>query len=321
MGEKFLVLGGAGFIGSAVVNELHVRGIKPLVFDKLTYAGRIENLINMDYQFIRGDIASKELEDTIKEFRPDIVINLAAETHVDRSIQSPHDFLLTNVMGVVNILELSRKYDFKFMHISTDEVYGDSYQYGCANKYSTLRPSSPYSASKASADNFLNAYVRTYGIDAFIARPSNNFGPRQFPEKLVPKTIIRGLLDMVIPIYGDGSQKRDWIYVEDTARILVDLSINGKKGEIYNIPGKKIISNLELVKIIEKNLNIKLKLKYVKDRPGHDKEYCMETDINYETTEFEEGIKKTIYWYLNNRWWWQPLLNDYFFRENEPWEK
>ncbi|MCI4455210.1 MAG: NAD-dependent epimerase/dehydratase family protein, partial [Sulfolobus sp.] len=226
---RIAVLGGAGFIGSAFVRELNKRGIRPLVVDLLTYAGRLENLKDTDHEFVKADIRDQSIHEILKQ--TDLVVNFAAETHVDRSIYKPQDFVTTNVLGTINVLEAARRFGFKYVHISTDEVYGEE----CADEESPLNPSSPYSASKASADLFVKSYVRTYKAKAIIVRPSNNYGPRQFPEKFVPKIIIRTLLGMHVPIYGDGNQERDWIFVEDTARIIADLLERAEwKGEVYN---------------------------------------------------------------------------------------
>lgn len=311
-----IIIGGAGFIGSAFVREVNKRGIKPIVVDLLTYAGRKENLIGTEHEFIRADVRSEEIHDIVKN--SDIVVNFAAETHVDRSIYRPQDFVTTNVLGVVNLLEAARKYDFKYVHISTDEVYGEE----CADEDSPLKPSSPYSASKASADLFVKAYVRTYGIKAIIVRPSNNYGPRQFPEKLIPKAIIRTFLNMHVPIYGDGRAERDWIYVEDTVRIIYDIIERSEwRGEVYNIPGGQRYSVLDVIKMIGEIMGKEVKVKFVGDRPGHDRRYCMTTKLKYEVTPLKEGLRKTVEWYLNNRWWWEDLIKDKFFTEDEPWKE
>ncbi|EWG06358.1 MAG: NAD-dependent epimerase/dehydratase [Candidatus Aramenus sulfurataquae] len=316
---NFVVLGGAGFIGSAFVRELNRRGIRPVVFDALTYAGRLENLKETDHVFVKGNVNDvKALDSLFSSHPPSVVVNFSAETHVDRSIYSPKDFVETNVLGVINVLEASRKYDFNYVHISTDEVYGDE---ECADEDSPLRPSSPYSASKASADLFVKAYVRTYGVKAIIVRPSNNYGPRQHVEKLIPKVIIRTLLNLPIPIYGDGKQERDWIFVEDTARIIADLIDKSQwKGEIYNLPGGNVYRNIDVVKTIGEIMGKEVKIRYVEDRPGHDRRYCMRTSLRYEVTPLREGLRRTVEWYLNNRWWWEPLINDNFFKEDVPWK-
>ncbi|MCH4816149.1 MAG: dTDP-glucose 4,6-dehydratase [Saccharolobus sp.] len=315
---KIMVLGGAGFIGSAFVRELNLRKIKPLVFDLLTYAGRLENLSGTDYDFVKGDIRDSKLHEVIASFRPEIVVNFAAETHVDRSIYKPQDFVTTNILGTINILEALRLYNFKYVHISTDEVYGEE----CADENSPLNPSSPYSASKASADLLVRSYVRTYDVEAIIVRPSNNYGPRQFPEKFIPKTIIRTLLGLHVPIYGDGKQERDWIYVEDTAKIIADMLSKAEwKGDVYNLPGGQRVTNIEVIKLLEEIVNRKIEVRFVSDRPGHDKRYCMiNTKLRYTSTTLADGLRKVYEWYVNNRWWWESLISNKFFREDEPWK-
>ena len=315
---KIMVLGVAGFIGSAFVRELNSRKIIPLVFDLLTYAGRLENLSGTDYDFVKGDIRDSKLHDVIASFRPEIIVNFAAETHVDRSIYKPQDFVTTNILGTVNILEALRLYNFKYVHVSTDEVYGEE----CADENSPLNPSSPYSASKASADLLVKSYVRTYNVEAIIVRPSNNYGPRQFPEKFIPKTIIRTLLGLHVPIYGDGKQERDWIYVEDTAKIIADLLSKAEwKGNVYNLPGGQRVTNIEIIKLLEEIMNRKIEVRFVSDRPGHDKRYCMiNTKLRYTSTTLADGLRKVYEWYVNNRWWWEPLISNKFFREDEPWK-
>ncbi|ACP37759.1 NAD-dependent epimerase/dehydratase [Sulfolobus islandicus M.14.25] len=314
---KIAVLGGAGFIGSAFVRELNKRGIRPIVIDLLTYAGRVENLKDTDHEFVKADIRDQKLHDILREHKVEVVINFAAESHVDRSIYKPQDFVTTNVLGTINVLEAARRFNFNYVHISTDEVYGEE----CGDESSPLNPSSPYSASKASADLFVKAYVRTYDVKAIIVRPSNNFGPRQFPEKFVPKAIIRTLLGLHVPIYGDGKQERDWIFVEDTARIIADLLDRAEwRGEIYNITGKQRFTNLELVKLLSEVMGKEVRIKFVADRPGHDRRYCMNTSLSYQVTPLKDGLRKTYEWYLENEWWWRPLINDKFFKEDEPWK-
>ncbi|MEM4001640.1 MAG: dTDP-glucose 4,6-dehydratase [Saccharolobus sp.] len=315
---KIAVLGGAGFIGSAFVRELNKRGIRPIVIDLLTYAGRVENLKDTDHEFIKADIRDQKLHDILGEHKVEVVINFAAESHVDRSIYKPQDFVTTNVLGTINVLEAARRFNFNYVHISTDEVYGEE----CGDESSPLNPSSPYSASKASADLFVRAYVRTYKVEAIIIRPSNNYGPRQFPEKFIPKAIIRTLLGLHVPIYGDGKAERDWMFVEDTGRIIADLIEKAEwSGEVYNIPGGQRYSVLDVVKMIGEVMGREVEVRFVNDRPGHDRRYCMTTGLRYEVTPLREGLRKTVEWYLNNRWWWKPLIKDRFFVEDEPWSK
>ncbi len=333
--SRILVAGGAGFMGSNFVRYLlrEYDNIEVLVYDKLTYAGRLENLHDIAsdprFRFVRGDICNEEqLMDTVKEFQPDVIVNFAAETHVDRSINEPVPFLKTNVLGVFNILETARKLEIPLLvHISTDEVYGDLWNKEPADENTAFRPSSPYSASKASGDLLCQAYWRTYGLPVIIVRPSNNYGPYQHPEKLIPKTIIRALHNKPIPIYGKGDQVRDWLYVEDFCEALDTVINKGVRGEAYNIPGFNERKNIEVVEKILKLLNKPLSLiKYVEDRPGHDRRYAMKGDkilaLGWkQRTPWVEGLRKTIEWYLDNEWWWRPLLRDDYFQLDTPWKR
>jgi len=308
---KFLVTGGAGFIGSAFIRKVE----NPVVLDALTYAGRKENLEGVDHVFIKGNISNyDEVKKVVDEYKVDVIVNFAAETHVDRSIVDPRPFLESNVFGVVNLLQISREKGIRLVHISTDEVYGDNE----ADENSPLRPSSPYSASKASADMFVLSYVRTYSVDAVIIRPSNNYGPRQFPEKLIPKTIIMTLLGKEVPVYGDGKQMRDWIFVEDTVELIKKVAESGERGRIYNIPGGHSITNIELIDKIGRIMGKEVKKKFVKDRPGHDRFYKMKPSLSYTTMSIDEGLERTVNWYLKNRTWWEPLIKDSFVN-NVPW--
>ncbi|MCY0849399.1 dTDP-glucose 4,6-dehydratase [Sulfuracidifex metallicus] len=308
---KFLVTGGAGFIGSAFIRKVE----NPVVLDALTYAGRKENLEGIDHVFIKGNISNNdEVKKVVDEYKVDVIVNFAAETHVDRSIVDPRPFLESNVFGVVNLLQIAREKGIRLVHISTDEVYGDNE----ADENSPLRPSSPYSASKASADMFVLSYVRTYSVDAMIIRPSNNYGPRQFPEKLIPKTIIMTLLDKEVPVYGDGKQMRDWIFVEDSVELIKKIAETGERGRIYNIPGGHSTTNIELIDKIGRIMGKEVKKKFVKDRPGHDRFYKMKPSLSYTTMSIEEGLERTVNWYLKNRTWWEPLIKDSFVN-NVPW--
>ena len=264
----------------------------------------------------------------MRDFQPDILINFAAETHVDRSINEPAPFLKTNVLGVFNILEASRKLDIPLIiHLSTDEVYGDLWDMEPADEETAFRPSSPYSASKASGDLFCQSYWRTYRLPVIIVRPSNNYGPYQFPEKLIPKTIIRALYNQSIPVYGKGDQIRDWLYVEDFCEALDTIIRKGSKGEAYNIPGFNERRNIEVVETILKLLNKPLSLIiHVEDRPGHDRRYAMKGDkilaLGWRPkTPWVDGLEKTIKWYLSNEWWWKPLVKDDYFKLDTPWKK
>ncbi len=319
---KVLVTGGLGFIGSNFVRYLLERysNVEVINLDAMKIGSNPNNLKGLDderYTFVKGDITDYELiSELIKDV--DAIVNFAAETHVDRSISNPESFLRSNVIGVFTILEAIRKVnpEAKLVHISTDEVYGDIVK-GSFKEDDRLKPSSPYSATKASADLLVLAWVRTYGINACITRCTNNYGPYQFPEKLIPKTIIRASMDMKIPIYGTGKNVRDWIYVLDHCEAVDIVMRKGEKGEIYNVSSGEEKTNLEVVKTI---LSIMGKdeslIEFVEDRPGHDFRYSLDsTKIRKELSwkpkhSFEEGIKKTVEWYLENEWWWKPLANE-----------
>lgn len=332
---RFLVTGGAGFMGSNFVRYILTKynDSMIIVYDKLTYAGRLENLHDMKnnpgFKFVKADICDEEkLMKVVKEFQPDVIVNFAALTHVDRSINEPAPFLKTNVYGVFNILETARRLEVPLVvHISTDEVYGDLWGKEPADEEAPFKPSSPYSASKASGDLLCQAYWRTYRLPVIIVRPSNNYGPYQYPEKFIPKIIIRALHDKPIPIYGRGEQVRDWLYVEDFAEAL-DIVINkGSKGEAYNMPGFNERKNLEVVETILKLMGKPLTLiKHVEDRPGHDRRYAMKGDkilaLGWKPkTPWIKGLEKTIKWYIENEWWWKPLLSDDYFQLDTPWKK
>ncbi|WFO75967.1 dTDP-glucose 4,6-dehydratase [Desulfurococcaceae archaeon MEX13E-LK6-19] len=332
---RFFITGGAGFMGSNFVRYIinKYSDAEVLVYDKLTYAGRLENLQdirdNPRFHFVKADICDEEkLLQVLKEFQPDVIVNFAAETHVDRSINEPAPFLKTNVLGVFNILEATRKLEIPLaIHISTDEVYGDLWGKEPASEETPFRPSSPYSASKASGDLLCQAYWRTYRLPVIIVRPSNNYGPYQFPEKLIPKTIIRALHDKPIPVYGRGDQVRDWLFVEDFCEALDTVINKGSKGEAYNIPGLNEKKNIEVVETILKLMGKPLSLiKFVDDRPGHDRRYAMKGDkilsLGWKPkTPWVKGLEKTIKWYLDNKWWWKPLLSDDYFQLDTPWKK
>jgi len=315
---KILITGGAGFIGSNFVR--YVIKEHPdwqiTVLDALTYAGRKENLKDvMDrIKFIHGDIRKREdIEKVVKNV--DVIVNFAAETHVDRSIIEAGSFILTDIYGTYNLLEACRKSDIKkFVHISTDEVYGHILE-GSFKEDDKLNPRNPYAASKAGADLLCKAYFETYGVPVVITRSTNNYGPYQHPEKFIAKTIVYALLNKPIPIYGTGNQIRDWLFVEDNCEAIEIVIEKGKSGEIYNIAGKQEMRNIEVVKTILNLMNKPESLiKFVKDRPAHDLRYSLDISkiekLGWKPrTKFEDGIKRTIEWYMTNEWWWKPIVN------------
>jgi len=323
---KIIVTGGAGFIGSNFIFYIlkHYPEMKILCLDKLTYAGNISTLAPVmnhpHFQFQKMDICDrKSVYNLFKEEHPHMVVNFAAESHVDRSILNPAIFLETNMFGTSVLLDACREYGIQRFHqISTDEVYGDL-PLDRPNLFFTetspLQPSSPYSSSKAGADLLVLAYHRTYGLPVTISRCSNNYGPYQFPEKLIPLMIINALQDKPLPVYGDGKNVRDWLYVEDHCRAIDLILQKGQTGEIYNVGGHNEMQNLHIVKLICKELGRPESLiTYVKDRKGHDKRYAIDpTKIHNELgwlpeTKFADGIKKTIKWYLENQVWWEEIL-------------
>ncbi|MCZ8512544.1 dTDP-glucose 4,6-dehydratase [Paenibacillus filicis] len=318
---RLLVTGGAGFIGSNFIHHMisSYSDYEIINLDALTYAGNLENLTsiqdNPKYTFIKGDITDRKLVDTIFQMSPDYVIHFAAESHVDRSILDPGIFVQTNVTGTQVLLEAARKYNIKkFVHVSTDEVYGTLGETGLFSENTPLSPNSPYSASKAGADMLVRAYHETYGINVNITRCSNNYGPYQFPEKLIPLMIANAFEEKPLPVYGDGLNVRDWLHVEDHCRA-IDLVLHaGRSGEIYNVGGKNERTNLQIVKAILQELNKPESLiSFVQDRPGHDRRYAI--DAQKITTElswrpqftFESGIRSTINWYLNHKDWWNRI--------------
>ncbi|HCM9651702.1 TPA: dTDP-glucose 4,6-dehydratase [Enterobacter kobei] len=341
---KILVTGGAGFIGSAVVRHI-INNTQDVVcvVDCLTYAGNIESLTpvqdNPRYSFSLTDITdAKGVADVFNTFQPDIVMHLAAESHVDRSIDGPAAFIQTNVIGTFILLEASRQYyasldderkkAFRFHHISTDEVFGDLHDADdLFTEETPYAPSSPYSASKAGSDHLVRAWNRTYGLPTVITNCSNNYGPYHFPEKLIPLIILNALAGKPLPVYGNGEQIRDWLYVEDHARALYKVATEGENGETYCIGGHNERKNIDVVKticaILDKIIDKKPKeissfadlITFVADRPGHDLRYAidatkMKNALHWEPLEtFESGIEKTIHWYLNNQGWWQRVLD------------
>ncbi|MBP3140692.1 dTDP-glucose 4,6-dehydratase [Aliivibrio fischeri] len=347
---KILITGGAGFIGSAVIRHI-IENTEDVAInvDKLTYAGNLESLTsvanNSRYIFEKADICDAEaMKRIFEEYQPDVIMHLAAESHVDRSIDGPAAFIETNIIGTYNLLEVTRAYwnalsgdkknGFRFHHISTDEVYGDLEDtFDLFTENTSYEPSSPYSASKASSDHLVRAWLRTYGLPTIVTNCSNNYGPYHFPEKLIPLMILNALDGKALPVYGDGMQIRDWLFVEDHARALYKVAIEGEVGETYNIGGHNEKANIDVVKTIcslleelvpnkPQNVNQYLDLiTYVTDRPGHDVRYAIdaskiERELGWKPKEtFESGLRKTVEWYLANKQWWSRVLDGSYTRE------
>ncbi|MCV3296638.1 MAG: dTDP-glucose 4,6-dehydratase [Oenococcus sp.] len=322
MAMNILVTGGAGFIGSNFIHYmLHKYPDYNLIdLDLLTYAGNLHNFDdikdNPHHIFVHGNIRNAELVDYLfKTYDFDAVVNFAAESHVDRSILHPELFVQTNVEGTVNLLQTAKKYGIKkFLQVSTDEVYGSLGKSGYFNEETPLAPNSPYSASKAAADLEVRAFYETYGLNVNITRTSNNYGPYQFPEKLIPLMVTNGMTGKQLPIYGDGENIRDWLYVEDHGRAIDLVLHNGKPGEVYNVGGHNEKTNNQIVHLIIDNLGLSAdRIKYVADRLGHDRRYAIDPskikrELGWEPTiMFDEGIVKTIDWYKTHEEWWQPL--------------
>ena len=342
--KRVLVTGGAGFIGSAVVRHLAGElGVDVLNVDKLTYAGNLESLRSVsnlpNYRFAQADIVDRAAMDRLfAEFRPEGVMHLAAESHVDRSITGSKDFVETNIVGTFTLLEAARahwsgldeagKAAFRFLHVSTDEVYGSLGAEGLFEETTPYDPSSPYSASKAASDHLAQAWMRTYGLPVVISNCSNNYGPFHFPEKLIPLVILNALEGRPLPVYGDGANVRDWLYVEDHARALALIVAEGRPGETYNVGGRNERTNLQVVQSVcdlvdelagplGSGRSRRELIAFVPDRPGHDRRYAidaskLEGELGWRAREsFDTGLRKTVRWYLDRRDWWEPLRARY----------
>ena len=339
---RIIVTGGAGFIGSAVVRHLVLEaGANVLTIDKLTYAGTRTSLKAVDnhpgHHFVQADICDETaVARALSEFRPERIIHLAAETHVDRSITGAKAFVETNVIGTFTLLELARQYwttldrqardAFRFLHVSTDEVYGSLGPDGLFTEKTRYDPGSPYSASKAAADHFATAWHRTYGLPVVISNCSNNYGPFQFPEKLIPLATLNAMEDKAIAVYGAGTNVRDWLHVDDHARALDLIASKGRPGERYNVGGRNERSNIEVVRRIARIMDAlrpegaphERLIRFVPDRPGHDQRYAidptkLESELGWRASEtFETGIEKTVRWYMQNEWWWKPLRENVY---------
>ena len=324
--KKIIVTGGLGFIGSNLIDILIKKKFFVINLDKITYSSNFYNTKNFknlkNYKFIKCDISDKKILNILNKYKPSCIFNLAAETHVDRSIDNPDNFIKSNIVGVYNLLEcfrnFSKKNKSKLVHISTDEVYGDVLN-GRSSEIYQYNPSSPYAASKAASDHLVSSYVRTYDINAVITNCSNNYGPNQHPEKLIPKLIYNILKNKTLPIYGKGLNSREWIYVKDHCEALIKVYQKGRAGNFYNIGSNKNLSNLEVTKkllnIAKKKIIIgkNVKINFVKDRPGHDIRYALNSnkikkELNWKPKiNFSEGIKLTFDWYNNNKMYYNSL--------------
>jgi len=338
---RVIVTGGAGFIGSALVRYLVLeKGYDVLTIDALTYAGCEASLRDIqakpNHRFLKADICDRTaMNEAIAAFRPDRIMHLAAESHVDRSITGAADFIQTNVVGTFTLLEAARGYwngldpaakgAFRFLHVSTDEVYGSLGDEGMFEETTPYDPSSPYSASKAASDHLAKAWQRTYGLPVVVSNCSNNYGPYHFPEKLIPLTILNALAGRPLPVYGRGENVRDWLFVDDHARALDIIVDKGRPGETYNVGGRNERRNIDVVRricavldeIVPSDAARERLITFVTDRPGHDARYAidatkLESELGWRAREtFDTGIEKTVRWYLDNEWWWQPLRERY----------
>lgn len=333
---KALITGGAGFIGSALARHLVLQDADVLVVDKLTYAGHLSSLAPVEkaanFAFAQIDICDRaKLGEAFSSFQPDAVFHLAAESHVDRSIEHAHEFIETNLVGTFNVLEVSRAYwekspadrkpTFRVLHVSTDEVYGSLGADGLFREDTPYDPRSPYSASKAGADHLASAWFHTYGLPVLISNCSNNYGPYQLPEKLIPVIILNGLEGRKLPVYGDGGNVRDWLYVDDHVDALCLIAAKGEPGRCYNVGGRNERTNLQVVHRVCELLDTHAKkdgahrdlIEFVTDRPGHDRRYAidatrLENELGWRAREtFETGMERTVRWYLDNEAWWGPL--------------
>ncbi len=327
MSKTVIVTGGLGFIGSNLIEILLEKKYKVINVDKVTYSSNFYNTKNFkfckNYKFIKCDIGDKKISKIFLKYRPKCIFNLAAETHVDRSIDDPSEFIKSNIVGAYNLLQnfklYSRKYKSKLIHISTDEVFGDILKGRSSEKY-PYKPSSPYAASKAASDHLVSSFIRTYKVPAIVTNCSNNYGPKQHPEKLIPKIIYNILNNKPLPIYGKGINSREWIYVKDHCEALIKVYKNGKIGQFYNIGSNKNLTNVEvcrnILNVSKKLIDIgdKVKISYVKDRPGHDIRYALDSrkirqELKFQPkTSFKTGIKLTFEWYKNNKSYYKSLL-------------
>lgn len=332
--KNIFVTGGAGFIGSNFVKFLlDNTNYNVINFDKLTYAGNLENLVDVEfndrYKFIKGDICNKhEVETAVKENDVDTIVNFAAESHVDRSILGAKEFINTNVAGTLVLLDAAKDAGLeKYLQVSTDEVYGSLPEDKPELKFTEQTPvttNSPYSASKAAADLLCNSFYHTFKLPVLITRCSNNYGPYQFPEKLIPLMIAKAMNEEELPVYGDGKNVRDWLYVDDHCSAIAEVLKNGRSGEVYNIGGNNEWYNIDIVKLILKKLGKPLSLiKYVKDRPGHDRRYAIDstkimTELGWKPNyDFEKGIELTINWYVENEKWWKKVMSGEYLKYYE----